>query len=507
MRAGDLVVEGGKKLIGKTIMRPFTRTAPPGLHQAYERQGVTPMPGAVSGRRPVQIMEHALSYTPGGSSVMQDVSERTVEQTGQAAAREASRWGGRGTAKQTGQVMREAAGEAGERFAKRREVLDAEVERLVGRDTPVTVGELALLRGRLKGEMARAPRSLSPNYSRAIGELDNIMADAKRRNGSISFSALRNIRTRVGRELERPDVAGYRPGEDANMARLYGALAETIKRGAARSPEASRALAVHDRYVRMQRGKSLPILNELIKQKTDERVFEWAIQGADKGGSRIWKLRQVLRPPKGDPNEPVWDDMVSTVLTRMGQAKPGAQGVPVELLGQGDSFSPSTFLTNYSKLSPEAKHALFSGGRYRELRENLDDLVKITASMKDAESMKNTSGTARGLLYGSLIAGVGSSIATGSVETGMATVGGSLIAPYVAAKMLTNPKVVKWIASTRNTPNNPNGLVKHLGRLAVIAEAEPDIRDEIHQYLTAMRSYPGLDAWLGDRGPRKAQIR
>ncbi len=75
-------------------------------------------------------------------------------------------------------------------------------------------------------------------------------------------------------------------------------------------------------------------------------------------------------------------------------------------------------------------------------------------------------------------------LATGDVQGGAAGVLTTLVAPRVAARLITSPRFVKWLL----TPvTSANGIGAHLGRLVGIAEAEPELREEIAQYMAAMR--------------------
>ena len=64
---------------------------------------------------------------------------------------------------------------------------------------------------------------------------------------------------------------------------------------------------------------------------------------------------------------------------------------------------------------------------------------------------------------------------------------GSVIAPRMAAKLITNPRFIKWLT----TPiTNPSKINAHLGRLWAIGKAEPAIKEEIEQYIQALRPSP-----------------
>lgn len=464
-----------------TLTRPKALPRSAEVAQAFERQGVTPTAGAVSGSRTLQTAERAISATPGGTSVMQKVTEKTVDEASDAARRAAQDVGSAQSPQVVGGQLRQAAERAGDRYARRREELDTGIERTIGADTVVGVENAEKLLTSLKDELAKAPQSRAGDLGPAIMELENLMADAK--GGVIPFGQLRKIRTRLGRDLDRPDISGYRPGSQSALSEVYGVLSEDIKAAAKGSgPEAERALALHDRYVRYMRTINLPVLDELIRLKTDEQVYNWALAQGKIGGTRIRKLRANLRENYG---EDVWDEVVSTVVSRMGDATPGRQGVPSQLLGPADTFSVDAFLTNFSKMSQEAKEALFQGDRYGELRQNLDDLVTVTASLKDAEKMTNFSNTTRGLLYATL-GGAAVAAGAGRIGTAASIVGSSVVAPWVAGRLITSPRFVKWLAA--KNVKNPSSLRKHIVQLAAVAGAEPYLQEELRQYAEAIRN-------------------
>ncbi len=69
----------------------------------------------------------------------------------------------------------------------------------------------------------------------------------------------------------------------------------------------------------------------------------------------------------------------------------------------------------------------------------------------------------------------------------MAGAVGAIVAPRLAAKLITSPAFVKWLT----TPiTSPTGILAPVGRLAGIAVAEPELREAIDQYTAALRSVP-----------------
>ena len=77
-------------------------------------------------------------------------------------------------------------------------------------------------------------------------------------------------------------------------------------------------------------------------------------------------------------------------------------------------------------------------------------------------------------------------MAGGDQSSAIAGAAGALVAPRVAAKLITSPGFVKWLMADVA----PNGIAAHIGRLAAIA-AESDIKDEIDQYVNALRATTG----------------
>jgi hypothetical protein len=232
-------------------------------------------------------------------------------------------------------------------------------------------------------------------------------------------------------------------------------------------------------------GRTPPLqtLQKIVDQGTDAQALTYALQGAKDGKQRIAQLRASFKPEE-------WDTVASTVFDRLGRAVPSQQSA--SMLGEeaGD-FSVNTFMTNWNKLQQNGSaKVLFGGTRYRELEQPMNDLVKVVGSLKDAQKMANTSGTARSNGVITLVTALGGSAggyfggdaqSAGGYGLGaaIALTGGG----YGAAKLLTSPSFVRWLStSARVVNNNPNALRAQIARLGAVARAEPDLRDAIGQY-------------------------
>lgn len=524
-RVGDLAAQGISRAVG--AMERYSPGLVSGQQAIADANtiGVMPSAGMATGNRAVQIMENAMANTPGGAGIMQEAAERAMRQMDEAAGRVADNIAtGNAPAAPTsrtapwrrnmalptpadqqplaegaqrvmspqgaGRTIRDASERAATRFANRREQIDEALYQEVGPDTLVSAPYVRQLVRDLEGELANAPASRGPVLRQALERANAILQDvAPTRSATgqvtsgagIPFRTLRQIRTDIGRELERPDVSGYTPASEASLRRLYGALSDDIGAAAdAAGPRARQLLSLHDRYVRFNRNVNIPTLQRIADTGTDEQAFNLAVTAAKDGGSMLERLRRNFRPEE-------WDTVAASVFSKLGRANPGQQEAS-GIMEAADDFSAGTFLTNWSKLSPEAKRALFGGSRYEAVAPEIDALVRSAGRLKDAGKMSNPSGTARNTIAALTVLGAGSQALQGDFQNAGMTVGGAVLAPRVVARLLTSPGFVRWLGTSVNVGTRvPSAWGSRIGQLAAVAKAEPEIRDEIYQYLEALR--------------------
>jgi hypothetical protein len=481
-RVGELMEQGGRAALGygKSALAPAASR----LYQDYIAANIRPMAGAISNSRAVQGMEQALANIPTSAGKMQEVSEQVLGQLKSAVDKVANKFGPVKDKQDAGDVIVSGVKGAAQRFKKRQGKLYDEAYDLVGADLPVSVNNVTALRKELVGQLASAPESLGPTLSGAINKLKALEADAAR---GLPFDAIRATRTALGKDLSDPIVMGATGSQRAQMDAVYGAISRDMNEAAlGAGDDAAKAVAKADRYTRFNMNQNKPLLDKIGKYEDEsEKAFNLVMQGSKDGGSRLQRLRMNLKPEE-------WDTLAGTMIGRLGLAKPGAQDAT------GEAFSVSTFMTNYSALSQQAKNALFGGNRYANLRPELDRLVRIAGSLKETDKMANPSGTARHMAYQATLMGLGfggGAMIGGDAQSGgvgVGTVAGALLAPRAAAKLVTNPKFVRWLSDVGPAAAKPNGLAEHIGRLGGIAAAQPAIKDEVSQYLAALRSVPGL---------------
>jgi hypothetical protein len=302
--------------------------------------------------------------------------------------------------------------------------------------------ELLRLRDSLKARHEKAPLSLA-FLGRARNEVEKILVDAV--NGKMDIVSFRLIRTKVGNQTQFGQLYTG-PLQKTGHDTYHAIRVDLVDIATKMSPEAGAALRNHDKYVTAYNKVREPVINDIIKKETGEQVWNYAKGISKDGGSRLRAIRKNLLPAE-------WDIVAATTLHRMGLGLPGSQNVA------GDAFRHSTFFSNWSKLSPEAKTALFSGTRYNEMVEPLNRLVRVSASLKELDTAINSSNTATAATWIQLLQSpknllrvVSSSSVAGAAFFAPAalTVAGAVLGiagPYLTAKVWTNPEFVKWLAS------------------------------------------------------------
>lgn len=341
------------------------------------------------------------------------------------------------------------------------------VDQLVPPQSPVSVsGTLAKL-DTLSTPTAGAEATTSALISPKIKAMrENLQADIEKNGGtSVPYSAATDLRTHLGNSIDW-GFAPSNPVENAALKQVHGALKGDIDAGAsAISPEAKQAVTdARTLYGANQDRRDF--LNSIVdKAGGPEAVYAAATNGTKQGATKIGGVMSALDP--GQQNL-----VRATVINRLGKAMPGMQN------SEGDAFNPSTFLTNWNKLDPAAKDALFGAkGPTNQLRRGLDSFANTTSTIRNSTLYKNPSGTAAaaGHGYGLLaLLGEGGAALAGHPHALVGT-GGAIVGNNVLARALTNPKVVSWLASSAKLPTS--ALPNAINQLTQMGKVDPDARD------------------------------
>lgn len=288
-------------------------------------------------------------------------------------------------------------------------------------------------------------------------------------DSNLPYEALKKLRTLVGNELESTSLVSDVPR--SKWKAVYGALTRDME-AAASTPEAKQALDRANRYFNARATRIDDIDRVIDRNGGPEKIFQAVMGGVKDGGSTLRSVMQSL-PEEGQKA------VTAAALRRMGLANPGAQDAA------GETFSAATFLTNWNKASPEARRALFD--RYGPgFSRDLDKVAKVAERIKEGQgALSNASGTARqgvGLGYWGSIA---ASVLTGNLGT-TATLAGGGAAANLAARAMTNPRIVKWLATNADRPVGAlPAQINVLKRIAAENEDQDaaDLADALSQQL------------------------
>lgn len=208
---------------------------------------------------------------------------------------------------------------------------------------------------------------------------DAVAAEAGQ-NG-MPWLAMRKFRSSIGEAIGRQsDVLGN--DDLATLKSLYGALTTDMEAAAkAAGPDAYGAWKWANDYYARGASRIEDVLKPTLNAKSPEAAFEAfsAMSRADRSSSdasRMLKIKASMKPGE-------WSAVSSSIIDRLGHAPAGQQ------TAAGDAFSPGAFLTEWNRMSPEAKRVLLP----EEVRIELDKLATVAQGVKAGNVERNFSNT------------------------------------------------------------------------------------------------------------------
>ena len=273
--------------------------------------------------------------------------------------------------------------------------------------------------------------------------------------------------SRIGEKLTSNDLISDVPR--AQLKRLYGAISEDMKT-AAQNSGALNDFNRANNYWKSGVNRIDDFLEPLAKKAAPEDIFIAATKGRE-GATTIRAVMKGLQPTEKET-------VAAAVLKRMGKATPGNQN---EL---SDVFSTETFLTNWARMSPESRSALFSGSKKLEqYGKNIDQIAKTARIIREgSKALANPSGTASQ----SANIGAGMLAAGGIIDPKfLAVAATAFVSNNALARLMTSPKFVRFLAeSTRIPTKRLPGLIT---RLDANIQNEPlQTQKDVQEYLKGL---------------------
>jgi hypothetical protein len=436
--------------------------------QRFQTAGTTPSLGQATENRAVQAIETIIGTVPGGAGRFRKVAENTQTQIGERINRLVGTLTTKADPARAGKVIKQGIiGEGGflERFRDDASKLFNRIPIPDDASIPVTrtqnlISELAtptpgfeLTSGEL---VAPQIRRIAEGFLQDVGQ-----------NGLAPFDAVKRLRSRIGEAAFSTDLVV--DTSRAQLKRLYGALSDDLG-AAARSagPDAERAFNRANAFYKKNIQNIDDFLTGVTRKTSPEDVFLLATRGKE-GATRLGTIRNSLKP-----NE--WKAVAGTVLKRLGRARSGVQD---EL---GEVFSTETFLTNWNNIDDAAKDALFKGRQFGTLRTDLDKIAATAARIRESSAvLANPSGTAPRLVNVAGTVGAGGIAAISGSPVLILGALGLPAASNVAARLMTNPKFVKWVA--KSTEIDPARLPGHIARLSATLGDDAQALEDAQEFI------------------------
>ena len=408
--------------------------------------GSTPTVGQATGRSGFQGTENLSGSLPGGGpisktaqGVQANIQKRLRIMADTASTKEGLDIAGRN-------LQKGITGQGGfiDRFQAKSSDLWRGVDDLIPLDTPVSMTNVkkAVDDLTLQGEFGAILNN--PKIAQIKGVLDG--------SGSLKFEELKLLRSAVGRELSGTDLAPDIPR--AQLKKIYGALSDDVRvvaEGA--GPEAVKAWSKANNHTRAGH-KRLDGYVKRIAQKGDlQKVYESVIRGTEDVAT-INAFKRSLNPEE-------WNVVASNALRQMGKSTPGQQSA------EGDAFSVAKFLTDWNRLGPKARKAIFSGTPELNLySKDMNKIARIAESVKESARVSaNPSGTSQALVNTGT--GVAAATAAASGNTSLlSSIVGTVALNNGAARLMTSPRFVNWLS---RTPSDPAKLQAHIAGLEAVA--------------------------------------
>lgn len=356
---------------------------------------------------------NVLSRLPGTAGPVSAGMERTVDRSGQAANALADTLGPAATAEEGGNALRSGVNNYRDSFQNQSEALYDEFNNKMDQGKPV---DLTNTLAALNGPVDRFPSSpelgaqltnstlqkyadiltpgqktIPPVYSSVLDQDGNpILLQAAQKvqtGGTLTFPELQELRSTIGKQISDPMMINDIPRAD--LKGVYAGISNDLENAArAQGPEALTAFQRANQFYR----DGMNTVDELepLLSGSPENAFAKINAAAGQTGAANAGLLQSLKSnlPSQD-----WNNVGAAVIRRLGTPTAGAHDLA------GPAFSPTTFATNWGKLSDAAKDTLFG-----DLWPDLDKLAQVSNAQKNVAKFANHSNTATHLGIGGLIA-------------------------------------------------------------------------------------------------------
>lgn len=421
------------------------------LAEAAGRQGVDILPadagGAMLGR-----LTGGTRQTIFGSGPIASAADRSAAQAG-------GRLGE--VAREAGTPLRqEALGEVAQRGAQRFIDQSGDVGRSLYREADDLSHDVVAQAPTAFRNINAQLRELAPTAATegelvpALQRFRSVIADESGLR-PLGVQALRRLRTTISSEARSEGLRG------TDYKRRAGAVLDDLRNDIASrlSPEARQSFLRADRQWAQRLDVIDNVMAPIIGREGERSAEQVAtrLQNMSTGDSANFRRLLSSLPPEES------GIIRGSIIQNLGRASSGTQGAA------GNTFSLSTFLTNWDKLPERSRNLLFRG----ESRAVAEDLATIAEHARATARYGNTSGTGGASNVSQAIQHVSGYAAFG-------TLGMTAIAENLTGRLLASPRFARWLARP------PRTAPQALTALRRIATAEPGLTYNINNIIAAV---------------------
>lgn len=404
----------------------------------FRSVGAEPSVGQATGNFRTQGAESLLAGGPTSAGVMSRAAEQQADNIGAGLQSKADKFFPNASAERAGRAVERGAETLSKNIKATKRALYWQADQFIPEATPVPLSNtwqtVAKLTAPTPGAVATTEALINPRISQLRQTLETDLAAG---GGQIPYAALKRIRTDIGEQLTDFSLSPDTPTRE--LKQLYASLSRDMEAAAqSRGPNAVQAAKRANTYTRAAADRMEQVQRVIDKNGGPEKVFDAVMSGTQDGGTTLRAVMQSL-PKEGQRA------VTGAVIKRMGLATPGQQGAA------GDTFSAQTFLTNWNRVSPEAKRALFDrhGPAFSA---DMDKLARVADRIRSGSKVfANPAGTTNRGAALTYAATLGGSLLTGQLGA-LATLAGSGAMANLMARAMTNPRMVAWLAKASTLP-------------------------------------------------------
>jgi len=443
----------------KTGMQKLTGVKPE-LAKAFQDAGVTPRLADISTSKPTKAFQNLLEVFPGSASTIQKATQNQIDDITKQLARVTKSGGG--TIQEAGKQIQEGAKSFKGFIEKRVSGLYDDLDQFIPNKQVESFPTNNLKNLTQDAQIQDIAAVGTGDTAKILARYSQIVDET----GNISYPRLKIFRSTVGKKLESASLGG---DERTGIKKIYGALSEDMKAAVVANGGEKGLQAFNKANSAFARSQDFleKNINPLIEDKVPEKVYQMAMAGIKQGGSNIKPIMKALNPRQQE-------FVRGTVIKNMGLQNAGLQDET------GAVFSPNKFLTEWNKLdnemNREAVQNLFTKPQVEAVR-------KLNAAISNIKETSKIAQKSNNLPYMNWL-GLG-----GAIIASPATIvqgAGAVTGARISAELMTNPKFVNWLAqapkvSAKDIPN-------HLRMLSIMASRDPDIQEDVLDYLDSITS-------------------